>query len=437
MTSESEAIIHSLNKTNIMISFTTNGIVLDANENFKRFMGYDAEEIRGKHHSLFVDEQYAQSGEYEAFWERLAKGEAFTGEFKRFAKDGSEVWVHASYNPVFSADGKIEKIVKYASDVTPMKRASIEATGQIDAIHKSTAVIEFELDGTIIYANRRFLEAMGYTLDEVRGKHHSLFVWPEESSQEAYLNFWRDLARGEFASRIFKRKRKDGSPVWIQASYNPILGDDNKPFKIVKYASDITPLIKTQMAAQETMPMVDSVAAAVSQMSVSIRSVAQQMDTSRAAVIQIAEGASTAASLANRLNDVMSTMEGITQAINAIAGQVNLLALNATIEAARAGEAGRGFAVVAGEVKNLANQTKNATSEISYQIAEVAAVGREVSETVNHVFDSARKVEHAIIEAAAAVDEQDRTTNDISDNTQTMAGAVENIVNQLTAIYAQ
>lgn len=232
--------IDAIRKSQAVIEFNLDGTIINANENFLRTMGYTLNEIQGQHHRLFVESAYANSYEYREFWSRLNNGEYVSAEFKRIAKGGKEVWIQASYNPIFDLKGKPFKVVKFATDITAQKIKNIDYQGQIDAIGKSQAVIEFKMDGTILNANPNFLKAMGYSLSEVKGQHHSMFVEPHYERSQEYREFWEKLNRGEYISREFKRLAKGGREVWIQASYNPILDFNGKPFKVVKFATDIT-----------------------------------------------------------------------------------------------------------------------------------------------------------------------------------------------------
>ncbi|MCV6591851.1 MAG: methyl-accepting chemotaxis protein, partial [Silicimonas sp.] len=198
------------------------------------------EEIQGQHHRMFCDPAYANSPEYKAFWEQLGRGEFASGEFKRFTKTGDGIWIQASYNPIFDPEGRPYKVVKYATDITEAKLKSADYEGQINAVSRSQAVIEFDLDGTIRTANENFLATTGYRLEEIQGQHHRMFCEGDYASSAEYSTFWEDLARGEFASGEYRRLAKNGATVWIQASYNPIFDPEGKPYKVVKYATDIT-----------------------------------------------------------------------------------------------------------------------------------------------------------------------------------------------------
>jgi methyl-accepting chemotaxis protein len=232
--------VAAINKVQGVIEFDLTGKVLAANENFLHLLGYTLEEIRGQHHSMFVDPAWRQSVEYRLFWEKLARGEYDAGQYKRIGKGGKEVWIQASYNPILDLNGKPFTVVKYATDITDQKLTTANVEGQLAAINKVQGVIEFDLTGKVLSANENFLRLLGYTLDEVRGQHHSMFVDPVYRQSVEYRLFWEKLARGEYDAAQYKRIGKGGKEVWIQASYNPILDLNGKPFKVVKYATDVT-----------------------------------------------------------------------------------------------------------------------------------------------------------------------------------------------------
>ena len=243
----------AMDRSQAIISFDLSGNVLEANENFLKTIGYRLEEIKGQHHSMFVDAQYRQSAEYRAFWERLGRGEFDAGQYKRIAKGGAELWLQASYNPIFDGGGKPFKVVKYAADITAQKKLSADHEGQIAAIGKSQGVISFDMTGKVLDANEKFLAVIGYRLEEVRGQHHSMFVEPAYRDSFEYRAFWEKLGRGEFDEGRYMRLGKGGKAAWIQASYNPILDPDGKPFKVVKYASDITAQVLAAKAQEEAV----------------------------------------------------------------------------------------------------------------------------------------------------------------------------------------
>ena len=243
----------AINRVQAVIEFGLDGTIQHANENFLNAMGYSLDEVRGKHHSMFVEPAYRDSAEYKLFWEKLGRGDFDAGQYKRLGKGGREVWIQASYNPVFDTGGKPVKVVKFATDITEQKLKNTDFEGQIAAISKAQAVIAFSLDGKILDANENFLKTLGYTLDEVKGQHHAMFVEPAYRQSAEYKAFWEKLGRGEYDAAQYKRIGKGGREVWIQASYNPIMDLNGKPFKVVKYATDITASMMKSHALQQAV----------------------------------------------------------------------------------------------------------------------------------------------------------------------------------------
>ncbi len=222
------------------IEFDPTGIILDVNENWVKTLGYTKDQMIGKHHRIFCDEIYASSSEYQSFWSDLAAGHINSGEFKRIKKGGEEFWINASYTPIKNSSGKVYKVIKIANEITQQKLRNADYKGQIDAVDKAQAIIEFNLDGTVIKANTNFLSAVGYTSDEVKGKHHRIFCELTYANSEEYREFWNKLNRGEYVTGDFERKHKNGNSIWLQATYNPILDLNGNVYKVVKYATDIT-----------------------------------------------------------------------------------------------------------------------------------------------------------------------------------------------------
>ncbi|MBL8779429.1 MAG: PAS domain-containing methyl-accepting chemotaxis protein [Alphaproteobacteria bacterium] len=460
---ETKATLEALSRSQATIEFKPDGTILTANQNFLTTLGYTIDEIKGRHHGMFVDPAYRNSPEYSEFWQRLQRGEFQAAEFKRIAKSGKEVWIQASYNPVLDGQGRVIKVVKFATDTTQHKLQFADLSGQVAAIGKAQAVIQFELDGTIITANENFLAVLGYTLDEIKGRHHSMFVDAATRNSGEYGEFWRQLARGQYQAAQYKRIGKGGKEVWIQASYNPIFDMNGKPFKVVKFATDISGQIElmanvrklidenvgaidgavrnaeeqatsASSAAAQSSANVNSVATGAEELTASIREISESMNKSLAAVNGTVGHATAADQSAQKLGAATKSMGAIVGIIQDIASQINLLALNATIESARAGDAGKGFAVVANEIKNLARQASDATDQINKEISDVQLVSGEVIGALKQIQDSVVHVKDFVSGTASAVEEQSAVTRDISSNMHSAATAVNSIASNIVSI---
>jgi len=411
------AILHA----QAVIEFNLDGTIVTANDKFLSALGYSLAEIQGRHHSMFVEPAMRDSAEYREFWARLDRGEYRSGEYKRLGKGGREVWILATYNPILDERGKPFRVVKFATDVTEQKLRTADFEGQIAAISKSQAVIEFAMDGSILSANENFLRALGYSLGEIKGKHHSIFIDPAEREGTAYHEFWAQLQRGQYVSAEFRRIGKGGREVWILASYNPILDLNGRPFKVVKYATDITAQVLARRKSENVRNMMESVAAGADDLKVSVRNISDAMvksrDTASLAVGQV----DNADRQAQRLSTAANAMGGIVELIGSITGQINLLALNATIESARAGDAGRGFAVVASEVKNLANQAKQATDRIGSEIESLNAISGDVVSALKDIKGAIENVSEYVTSTAASIKEQSDVTEVMSSNMKAAA----------------
>jgi methyl-accepting chemotaxis protein len=411
----------ALDRAQAIVEFKLDGTIVNANANFLDAMGYSLPEIVGRHHSMFVEPAERDSAAYRELWAALNRGEYRAAEYKRIGKGGREVWILATYNPLVDEAGRPMGVVKFATDVTAQKLKNADYVGQLEAIGKSQAVIEFKMDGTIITANQNFLDVLGYALDEIKGRNHSMFVDASERDGTAYREFWARLNGGEYQAGEYKRLGKAGREVYIQASYNPILDLNGKPFKVVKYATDMTRQVLVRMGNERVRAMMESVAAGAEELNASVREISEAMAKSRETATGAVDRVATADAQALRLTGAAKSMSGIVDLINQITGQINLLALNATIESARAGEAGRGFAVVASEVKNLANQAKQATDRIGAEIGSLNAISGEVAGALTAIKQAITSVSEYVTSTAAAVEEQSTVTQEMSTSMQRAA----------------
>lgn len=236
----SNQILSALDLSFAIIEFDTAGNILRANRNFCELMGYSEKEIVGQHHRIFVEKEYASSTEYAEFWRKLQGGTFECSEFKRIAKNGDEIWIRGNYNPIKNASGKVLKIIKFANDITQTKMDGLDSGAKLAAVGRAQATIEFTPEGKIISANENFLKALGYSLEEIVGKHHRMFIEPTEANSQRYQEFWTRLRMGEYVAGEFLRIGKGGRHVHIQASYNPVFDPGGKIIKIVKFATDVT-----------------------------------------------------------------------------------------------------------------------------------------------------------------------------------------------------
>lgn len=390
-----EDILRSIGNTMAVIEFTTDGTILEANQNFLSTMKYSLGEIKGKHHSMFCLPSVVNSPAYADFWRDLKSGKARSGLFRRVAKGGVDIYLEANYLPISNTNGEVYKIIKFANDITQRHYEMLDLRNTIVAANRSMAIIEFKPDGTIITANENFLKTMDYNLDEIKGKHHSMFCDSSYRNSQAYVQFWEDLREGKYQSGKYIRYGRNNKKVDLEASYNPVKNDDGKIYKVIKFATDISAQVQRD---EQKLHLISELAEKNDNLTQEGDIVIENTVSN---VQNIAEMMNQSSNLVSSLNQQSDEIKSIIQTISDIADQTNLLALNAAIEAARAGEHGRGFAVVADEVRSLAERTGHSVNEITTTINSIRNV---TSQVVQSIKEGLEDVNHSVELAKEAKD---------------------------------
>jgi methyl-accepting chemotaxis protein len=398
-----EGMLMALNRAQAVIEFDLTGRIFGANKNFLDTMGYTLEEVRGQHHSMFVDPAYRQSAEYRAFWERLGRGEFESKKYKRIAKGGREVWIQATYNPVLDKNGKPYKVVKFAIDITESENLANEQKSRVDAISRAQAVIEFKLDGTILSANQNFLDTMGYTAGEIVGRHHSMFAEPEFARSPEYRALWDKLGRGEFVADKFHRLGKGGKDVWILASYNPLFDLNGKPYKVVKFATDITAVESERLAAEASKA--EQTATIVSSVGAGLEALAKGNLQHRVT----ADLTGPFAKLKDDFNGAMTRLQETLQAVMAAAGGIN---------------------TGASEISQAADDLSKRTEQQAASLEETAAALEEITATVKKTAENAKTASTIVSTARAAAEDGGQ----IVDTAIKAMGQIEQSSKQITDI---
>lgn len=400
--------VDAINKSQAVIEFTLDGTILHANQNFLSALGYTLEEIKGQHHSLFVEPAYKQSAEYKQFWAKLGRGEFDAGQYKRIGKGGKEIWIQASYNPIFNSKGQPYKVIKYATDITEQKQKNADYEGQLAAISKAQAVIEFALDGTIRHANENFLKTLGYTLDEIKGKHHSMFAEQSYRDSADYRAFWQKLGRGEYDAGQYKRIGKGGKEVWIQASYNPIFDMNGRPFKVVKYATDITEQVMAsrmlQIAVHETQHAVKAASENDLTQRIPLKGKTGEIATLCSGINGLLD------TMATVVTEIKAASHEITNASSEIGTATTDLSQRTEEQAASLEETSASMEQISATVRKnaenaqQANTTASSTSEVAARGGQVVA---EAVKAMSLIEESSRKISDII----GVIDEIARQTN--------------------------
>ncbi|WP_419770277.1 MAG: methyl-accepting chemotaxis protein [Candidatus Marinarcus sp.] len=473
MNSEQKAQLQAIENNYGVISFRPDGTIIQANKIFLTLLGYERDEVVGKHHRIFCDTAYTNTKEYKIFWDDLNKGLVQTSEFKRIKKTGEAIFIQASYTPVVDNNGKVLEVIKFAQDVTERKLQNLYYTGQLDAISKSQGIIEFDMEGTVINANENFLNVLGYKLNDIVGKKHSMFCEESYKNSNEYKEFWKKLNRGQFDAGEYLRIGKNGKKAWIQATYNPIMGIDNKPIRVVKYATDITER-KNKMfeieknvqkltqslnnlsassklmseGAEITMNGSQEVTDSITQINLAVSDVSEKIEDMLASITSIATASSQGERVANeakaqsknttsamlKLDEESEKIGETIHIITQIAFQTNILSLNAAVEAATAGEAGKGFAVVAQEVRNLASRSDEAAKQITGAISLIQSLVKGSLESMKNIDTTIDEMTSMSSNISNSISEQQNISNKLSSNALEASQSINEITTTMESV---
>ena len=477
------AMLDAVSRSQAIIEFELDGTIVSANENFLQVMGYTLDEIKGQHHRMFVEPAVSSGSGYSQFWKKLNLGEFVAAEFKRIKKDGSEVWIQATYTPVLDSEGKPYRIVKFATDVTKQKVAAADFESQIVAIEKSQAVIEFDLHGTVITANDNFLRMVGYQISEVQGRHHRMFVDPSYANSGEYGQFWERLRNGEYQTGVYERLSKSGDSVWIRASYNPVFDLNGRPYKVVKYATDITESKMLQLTVEDALLKTIQTMSALaegdltteftgeytgkfSDLQTNANESVQRMNNALTAIRSVASHVSTyseeiaqnTGNLGQRiveqaasLQETAASMEEITttaQESASNASTANELALSASEKAQKGGdivlkavaamkglsESSEKISEIIGVINEIAFQTNLLALNASVEAARAGSQGRGFAVVASEVRDlagrsatAAKEIKELIEDSASRVDKSRELVNQSGESLNEIVERVEKV----------
>ena len=378
-------VMTSIKRVFAYIEFTPQGKIITANELFLSTLGYELSEVVDQHHRMFCSPNEVSSNEYREFWDKLARGESSSNRFERIKKDGSSVWIEASYTPVLDEQGKVTSVVKLATDITELQKAEIKKAGLLEAIERAMAGISFDVNGHILEVTEAFLNVVGYREQDIIGKHHQIFCPKSISSSPEYKQFWKELREGKTQRGLYERVDSNGNTLWLEGAYHPIFNRDGSVNRVVKFVSDVT---QQTQSIKDTIEAVQSTSTETEQVSAEATQMLQQTVVT---MDDISNDIDVVFIDIKELNNESEKINAIVSTISAIAEQTNLLALNAAIEAARAGEQGRGFAVVADEVRTLAARTSNSTSEIANVVKSNTELTLRLSDNIEAAQEKSKK----------------------------------------------
>ncbi len=391
-------------RSQAVIEFDTQGNILTANQNFLSALGYELNEIVGRHHRNFVPEPQKSSAEYAEFWPALARGEFKSGEFHRVTKSGKDIWIYATYNPIRDNTGKIVKIVKFASDITARKLQDADFQGQIQAISTAQAVVEFDMDGKVITANENFCRTTGYSLEEIKGKHHSQFVEPSYRQSPDYANFWQKLGRGQYDAGEYRRIGKGGREIYLQASYNPILDLNGKPYKVVKYASDTTAIVREREDLKNKVDQILNVVSAAAQGDLTQRIAVSGNDPIGQLGDSLTQFFQTLSVSIASIGENATALAGASEELSAVSSQMS---------------------ANAGETASQAQFVSSATDEVNANVSVVATGVEELNSAIREIAKNASDAARVSQQAVTIASDTNKTISKLGDSSMEIGKVVK------------
>lgn len=420
--------INMLKQANDSVSSQVMYLILDPrgyiktfNSNFSKETQMGAAQLLGRNIAELVPSALRNTAHYKKMCTAVKSREFWVGAWQIENAEGQQLWLRAVISPIMDQHNKLDHFEVFATNLTRTIDASRQYESTIEAIQRSTTMIEFDIEGHVLLANDLFLAAMGYRLEDIKGKHHRMFCPPDIAGSKEYQQFWQKLGQGQFIAQRFKRLDRAGRDVWLEASYNPIKDATGKYYKVVKFATVITEQVKQEQEVSAAAQVAFDTSLATDN---SAKRGINVMNDMAAKMGQLEQQMTAAVENINDLAKQSQVIGSIVQSISSIADQTNLLALNAAIEAARAGEQGRGFAVVADEVRQLASRTSAATVEI----VEVVSRNQQLSGSAVDIIQSSQTRAKDVTEL---VNQARLTIDDIQEAAQKVVTAVSQFANRI------
>jgi len=405
----------------LYVELDRNGRISRVNDSFADAISFSSNTLDGKTMDSLIPQGVMSQAATKEFIAAIKQAQHWHGAINLANANGEDRWFRGILQPITNESGGVERIALYMAEQTKNINKSREMNDMLAALNRSTAVIEFDLTGKILKANDNFLSTMGYSSEQIVGKHHKIFCPTDEVDTPEYRQFWVDLAQGKMFSDRFKRVDSRGNDVWLEASYNPIRNDQGVLYKVVKFATAITEQMQREFAISEAANVAFSISQGTGEQAEKGKEVVGSMVRIMG---ELTSQMGTASEGIRELDEQSQKVADLVKSISGIADQTNLLALNAAIEAARAGDQGRGFAVVADEVRQLASRTSTATEEIVSVVNE----NRKLTENAVQLIEAGQEKAREALEYST---ESGKVMNEIQNGSSEVVNAIGQFTQRL------